>query len=48
MAVLKNRPVFNPTHQLNGVSEMLNVPTLMNADKKIYIFDKDDTLVPLH
>jgi predicted HAD superfamily phosphohydrolase YqeG len=48
LAVLKNKPVFNPNYQLNSANEILNIPKLVNSDKKIYIFDKDDTLVPLH
>ncbi len=48
LALVKNKPILVPTYKLNSVDEMLKVPRLTNEDKKVFIFDKDDTLVSLH
>ena len=48
VAVLGNRSLLVPTYKLDNVSQILNIPELMSPDKKIFIFDKDDTLVSLH
>lgn len=44
--VLTNKSILVPTHRLNNVADIINNQELINKQK--YIFDKDDTLVPLH
>lgn len=48
ISILNNKSLLVPNYRVKNVSTILNIEELMGENKKIFIFDKDDTLVSLH
>lgn len=48
ISILNNKSLLIPNYRVKNVSTILNIEELMGENKKIFIFDKDDTLVSLH
>lgn len=48
MKILTNPSILKPNYRVTKIGEITAIPSLMSLDKQIFIFDKDDTIVPLH
>lgn len=46
-SILSNKSILVPTHQIKSVGDMTRIKGLID-NHQTFIFDKDDTLVPLH
>ena len=49
-STLFNRKMFKPDHHIYSLTQIQTDPIIKESLKnvKIFLFDKDDTLVPLH
>lgn len=46
--IIKNPSILKPNYRVTKIGEITAIPSLMSLEKQIFIFDKDDTIVPLH